>query len=102
MVSINNVGYRVKLLNLPDYAQAVVHVRDELYIEMKLYLYNSVDEHIQFVAPFAFDTREARDQTFANDERLTEFAKSVIYAQMVSIDPSLNLDNFKFKPLKTT
>ena len=100
--NITKIGYRVKLINLPDYAQAVVHVRDELYLEMKIYGYNSLDEPVQFVAPFAFSSEQARNETFENVEKLTDFAKSVFYTQMIQIDPALNLENFKFKPIKTT
>lgn len=85
---------RVKLLDLPDYAQAVWHVRDEVYLELKLYGYNSINEPVQFVAPFAFDSEEKRNETFRNDAKLMDFAKAVFKTQMSQIDPYLDLKNF--------
>lgn len=88
-------NYRVKLLNLADFAQAVWHVRDEKYLELKLYGFDSKSEAVQFVAPFAFETEEKRNEVFADDVELTDFAKAVFVTQMAQIDPELNTDNFK-------
>ena len=85
---------RVKLLDLPDYAQAVWHVRDEVYLELKLYGYNSKNEPVQFVAPFSFESEEQRNETFRNNAKLTDFAKAVFKTQMSQIDPDLDLKNF--------
>lgn len=88
-------SYRVKLLNLADYAQAVWHVRDEKYLELKLYGFDSKGEAVQFVAPFAFETEEKRNEVFADDVKLTDFANAVFITQMATIDPDLNTNNFK-------
>lgn len=88
-------SYRVKLINLVDFAQAIWHVRDELYLELKIYLFNSEFEPVQLVAPFTFESKGKRDETFQNEEKLTDFANGVIVAQMAGIDPNLNTDNFK-------
>ena len=88
-------SYRVKLLNLADYAQAVWHVRDEKYLELKLYGFDSKGEAVQFVAPFAFETEEKRNEVFADDVKLTDFANAVFVTQMAQIDPELNTNNFK-------
>ena len=85
---------RVRLLDLPDYAQAVWHVRDELYLELKLYGFNSKNEPVQFVAPFAFENQYQRNETFKNDAKLADFAKAVFKTQMATIDPDLDLKNF--------
>jgi hypothetical protein len=86
---------RVKLLNLADFAQAVWHKRGENYLELKLYGFDSQDKEVQFVAPFTFDSEEARDETFSNDEKLTDFANAVFVTQMLNIDPELDTQNFK-------
>ena len=86
---------RVRLLDLPDYAQAVWHVRDEKYLELKLYGFDSKGEAVQFVAPFAFETEEKRNEVFADDVKLTDFANAVFVTQMATIDPDLNTNNFK-------
>lgn len=87
---------RVKLINLPDSAQAVVHVRDETHMEMTIYGYNSDKQPVQLIAPFSFESKKSRDDVFyRQDGKLKEFAKSVFLAQMAVIDPKLNLDNFK-------
>lgn len=88
-------SYRVKLLNLADYAQAVWHVRDEKYLELKLYGFDSKGEAVQFVAPFAFETEEKRNEVFADDVKLIDFANAVFVTQMAQIDPELNTNNFK-------
>ena len=88
-------SYRVKLLNLADYAQAVWHVRDEKYLELKLYGFDSKGEAVQFVAPFAFETEEKRNEVFQDDVKLTDFANAVFVTQMATIDPDLNTNNFK-------
>lgn len=88
-------SYRVKLLNLADYAQAVWHVRDEKYLELKLYGFDSKGEAVQFVAPFAFESEEKRNEIFQDDVKLTDFANAVFVTQMATIDPELNINNFK-------
>jgi len=85
---------RVRLLDLPDYAQAVWHVRDEVYLELKLYGFNSKNEPVQFVAPFAFENEAKRNGVFKNDAKLIDFAKAVFKTQMTTIDPDLDLKNF--------
>lgn len=87
--------YRVKLLNLEDYAQAVWCIRDEKYLELKLYGFDSKNEAVQFVAPFAFESEEKRNEVFKDDVKLTDFANAVFVTQMATIDPDLNTDKFK-------
>ena len=86
---------RVKLLKLPDSAQAVVHVRDTGHLEMTVYGYDSKSKPVQFVAPFLFESEKSRDEAFRNDNKLAEFAKAIFASQMIVIDPELNIDNFK-------
>lgn len=86
---------RVRLLDLPNYAQAVWHVRDEKYLELKLYGFDSKGEAVQFVAPFAFESEEKRNEVFQDDVKLTDFANAVFVTQMAQIDPELNTNNFK-------
>lgn len=88
-------NYRVKLLNLADYAQAQWHVREDKYLELKLYGFDSKDEAVQFVAPFAFESEEKRNEIFQDDVKLTDFANAVFVTQMAQIDPELNTNNFK-------
>jgi hypothetical protein len=88
-------GYRVKLINLADYAQAVWHVRDETYLELKLYGFNSQNEPVQFVAPFAFENEGKRNEVFQDDAKLIDFANAVFVTQMATIDPDLNTEKFK-------
>ena len=88
-------SYRVKLLNLADYAQAVWHVRDEKYLELKLYGFDSRGEAVQFVAPFAFESEDKRNEVFQDDVKLIDFANAVFVTQMATIDPDLNTNNFK-------
>lgn len=90
-------SYRVKLIDLADDAQAIWHVRDDKYLELKIFGFNSKDEPVQFVAPFTFESEEKRDETYNNTEKLTDFAKAVFVTQMANIDPELNTDNFKTK-----
>jgi len=90
-----NLPLRVKLINLPDSAQAVVHTRDDNHLEMCAYGYDSREKPVQLVAPFSFESRGTRDEVFANDDRLAEFAKAVFSIQMAKIDPELNTNNFK-------
>ena len=85
---------RVRLMNLPDYAQAVWHVRDEVYLELKLYGFNSKNEPVQFVAPFVFENEDKRNLTFKNDAKLIDFAKAVFITQMSNIDPECDTKNF--------
>jgi len=91
----NKNSYRVKLLNLVDFAQAVWHIRDEKYLELKLYGFDSKNEPVQFVAPFAFESEEQRNEVFADDVKLIDFANAVFSTQMATIDPELNTDKFK-------
>jgi len=90
-----NLPLRVKLINLPDSAQAVVHTRDDSHLEMCVYGYDSEAKPVQLVAPFSFESRGTRDEVFANDDRLADFAKAVFSIQMAKIDPELNTNNFK-------
>jgi hypothetical protein len=91
----SNLPRRVKLLELPDSAQAIVHVRDDAHLEITVYGYSSNYLEVQFVAPFAFESKKSRDEAFANDDKLADFAKAIFITQMVGIDPNLNTDNFK-------
>jgi len=86
---------RVKLIDLPDSAQAVVHIRDTTHLEMTVYGYTSKGESGQLIAPFSFESEESRDAAFANDLKLADFAKAIFMTQMAVIDPELNTDNFK-------
>ena len=86
---------RVKLLDLPDSAQAVAHTRDEEYLQINVYGYDSENKPVQFVAPFAFSGSEARDKAFADDVKLADFAKAVFVTQMANIDPNLDTKNFQ-------
>jgi hypothetical protein len=88
-------SYRVKLIDLADDAQAIWHVRDDKYLELKIFGFNSKDEPVQFVAPFSFESEEKRNETYENTEKLTDFANAVFVTQMANIDPELNTDNFK-------
>lgn len=85
---------RVKLLNLPDQAQAVVHLDSENFMQMTVYGYDSKNEPVQLVTPFTFQSDEQRDLLFANEEKLTDFAKGIFLTQMAVIDPELNTDKF--------
>jgi len=91
----NRNSYRVKLLNLADFAQAVWHVRDKTYLELKLYGFDSKNEPVQFVAPFAFESEEKRNEVFEDDVKLIDFANAVFSTQMATINPELNTDKFK-------
>lgn len=88
-------SYRVKLLDLPDFAQAVWHVRDDKYLELKLFGFNSDGDEVQLVAPFAFESEQIRDEVYQDTEKLTNFAKAVFVTQMANIDPQLDTINFK-------
>lgn len=88
-------SYRVKLLNLADYVQAQWHVRDEKYLEIKLYGFDSKGGEVQLVAPFTFESEEKRNEVFNDDVKLTDFANAVFVTQMATIDPQLNTNNFK-------
>jgi hypothetical protein len=92
---IKNRPLRVKLIDLPDEAQAVAHIRDEKYMQMTIYGYDSKEQPVQFVAPFAFNSEASRDEAFNNEEKLRDFANAVFITQMANIDPELNTENFK-------
>lgn len=95
MKIIRNRPQRVKLINLPDEAQAVAHIRDDKYMQLTIYGYDSKEQPVQFVAPFAFDSEESRDEAFNNEQKLKDFANAVFITQMANIDPELNTENFK-------
>lgn len=88
-------NYRVKLLDLPDFAQAVWHVRDEKLLELKVYGFNSLHEAVELIAPFAFESETKRDEAYFNTEKLEQLSKWVFVTQMALIDPELNTINFK-------
>lgn len=87
--------YRVKLLDLPMGLQAVWHKRDEQYMQLSLYGYDSKNKPVQFVAPFTFDTEISRDEMFNDSIKLQEFSRSVFITQMAKIDPELNTEKLK-------
>lgn len=87
-------SFRAKLIELPDYAQALVYKKDTTDLTMTIFSHDSNNRPIELIAPFAFESEESRNLVFEQNERLRDFACSVIVAQMPGIDPAFNIENF--------
>lgn len=86
---------RVKILALPDQAQAVVYLDGENLLQITVYGYASDNKPVILEAPFKFESAQSRDLVFNDMAKINNFACAVFVAQMVKIDPKLNTDNFK-------